>query len=149
MSPIDTGAPHLALWAVALFCCAAAALAAGLPILELPKAARAPRVDGDLSDPAWQRAARVSDFCRRVAEELGDVPTEAFVTYDDRALYVAFRCLQLAGPDGGTGEERPGAARPGHPDEAGPPGVGRRRRAVSPARASLSRPHEGPARGDP
>jgi hypothetical protein len=51
-------------------------------------------IDGDLSDPGWVGAAEITTFYE---VEPGDntppqVPTKAFVTYDDRFFYVAFRC---------------------------------------------------------
>lgn len=65
-----------------------------------------PRVDGDrirvdahLDEEAWQRALVVHEFHNfyPLDEGLADVPTEARLFYDDRALYVSFRC---GGADG-------------------------------------------------
>ena len=57
-------------------------------------AADAVRVDGDLSEPAWDGAAWFSDF-RQSVPDLGQPATErtsvAFL-FDDRNVYVAVRC---------------------------------------------------------
>ena len=51
-----------------------------------------PRIDGDLSDPAWENAARVDDFLQlepfehQEASELTDV----YMMYDENAIYFAF-----------------------------------------------------------
>jgi hypothetical protein len=52
------------------------------------------RIDGDLSDPGWKNAARVSAF---LEGQPGDntparVKTIAWLTYDDRYFYVGVRC---------------------------------------------------------
>jgi len=57
---------------------------------------RPPRIDGDLSEPAWGTAQAATDFFR--AEQTRGVParlrTEAFVLYDDVAIYIGFRCWE-------------------------------------------------------
>ena len=54
----------------------------------------APKIDGDLSDPAWQRATWYGDFLQSVPD-YGEPATEqtrvAFL-YDAHNLYVAVRC---------------------------------------------------------
>ncbi|MGE5237055.1 MAG: DUF5916 domain-containing protein [Acidobacteriota bacterium] len=54
----------------------------------------APRIDGNLSDPAWQRAGWYGDF-RQSVPDYGKPATQqtrvAFL-YDDHNLYVAVRC---------------------------------------------------------
>lgn len=58
-----------------------------------------PKVDGKLDDEAWTRAAKASPFF--LLGGGGQVPengAEAFVTYDDKNLYFAFRCRE-AKPD--------------------------------------------------
>jgi hypothetical protein len=65
------------------------------PPLTLPRTAPGSiTLDGDLSDPGWQQAARIDTFFETV---FGDnrapgVETVALVTYDDRYLYLAVRC---------------------------------------------------------
>jgi len=57
---------------------------------------RPPRIDGDLSEPAWDRAQAAGDFYR--AQQTRGVParlrTEAYVLYDDVAVYIGFRCWE-------------------------------------------------------
>ncbi|MAI91440.1 carbohydrate binding family 9 domain-containing protein [Ponticaulis sp.] len=52
----------------------------------------APRIDGDLSDPVWQRATQLTDFYT-VEPALGEATedTIVYLAYDDEALYVAIR----------------------------------------------------------
>jgi hypothetical protein len=50
-------------------------------------------VDGTLEDPGWRDATRVSSFTEFSPQELraAETPTEAWLTFDDAYLYVAFR----------------------------------------------------------
>jgi len=76
---------------------AAVAAAEGPPIpppLPLPRASGPIVVDGDLSDPGWKGAAVIDTFFETV---FGDnrapsVTTVAWLTYDERYLYIAVRC---------------------------------------------------------
>jgi hypothetical protein len=72
-----------------------------------PKIARAtrivgaaPRIDGELNDPAWQQATVISDFVQKVPVEgaAPSVETEVRILYDDHGLYVGAR---LRRPDPG------------------------------------------------
>lgn len=52
----------------------------------------APKIDGDLSDPAWAKAAIVEEFYQVEPVE-GGAPTQrtaAYLIYDERTLYVGF-----------------------------------------------------------
>lgn len=53
-----------------------------------------PQVDGRLDDQAWEDAVYVGEFLQRSPEPHGAAPasTRVAITYDERALYVAFRC---------------------------------------------------------
>ena len=57
---------------------------------------RPPRIDGDLSEPAWREAEAAGDFFR--AQQTRGTParlrTEAYVLYDTAAIYVGFRCWE-------------------------------------------------------
>ena len=55
---------------------------------------RPPRIDGRLDDAAWQNVPVLSDFVQRVPDEgrPASEPTEVRIAYDDRAIYLAFRC---------------------------------------------------------
>lgn len=52
-------------------------------------------VDGDLTDSGWDAALRIEQFVEywRGDNTAPPVPTVALLTYDDRALYVAFRAV--------------------------------------------------------
>ncbi|TNE57725.1 MAG: hypothetical protein EP340_07650 [Alphaproteobacteria bacterium] len=56
-----------------------------------PKATKAPKIDGDLSDAAWRNAARIDDFHQIEPEEFAKPSrqTEIWVTYTADALYIA------------------------------------------------------------
>src|SRR5215218_6339954 len=65
-----------------------------------PKVARAtrivgpaPRIDGELNDPAWQQATVISDFVQKIPAEGASpsVETEVRILYDDHGLYVGAR----------------------------------------------------------
>jgi hypothetical protein len=90
----------LAMLAAAAFSLAAPAAAEGVdfatyaPRLQAAKIARAeaPKIDGDLSDAAWSKAAIVEDFYQVEPTE-GGAPsqkTRAYLMYDERTLYVGF-----------------------------------------------------------
>lgn len=51
-----------------------------------------PKVDGDLSDPAWKSAPKAERFYDRQQGSVAPDQTEAWLTYDTKYLYVAFHC---------------------------------------------------------
>ena len=53
----------------------------------------APRIDGELDDPAWQRATVISDFVQKIPVEGAEpsVATEVRILYDDHALFIGAR----------------------------------------------------------
>ncbi|MEP6769870.1 MAG: DUF5916 domain-containing protein [Acidobacteriota bacterium] len=60
----------------------------------VPKLSASIRLSGDLSDPGWKRAVAVTEFYE---VDPGDntppvVHTTAYLAYDDRFFYAAFRC---------------------------------------------------------
>jgi len=67
----------------------------------VPRLASAPVIDGDLSDPCWQEAGRVSGFSTLITSE-GLIVTDALAAnqtivrmgYDEQSLYFAFECLE-------------------------------------------------------
>jgi hypothetical protein len=60
------------------------------PRVEAPLCEVPPRIDGDISDPAWKTALHVTDFYN-VREQLPpEEATEAWLCVDASALYVAF-----------------------------------------------------------
>ncbi|UCC79687.1 MAG: carbohydrate binding family 9 domain-containing protein, partial [Candidatus Zixiibacteriota bacterium] len=64
------------------------------PTLEVNKAVDKIDVDGELNDPGWINASRADNFVERFPGDMiePEVETEAFITYDDDKLYVAFKC---------------------------------------------------------
>lgn len=65
------------------------------PSLETVRVAEAIKIDGKLDDAGWRSAGRAGNFVERSPGENIKplVETEAFITYDDDNLYVAFVCL--------------------------------------------------------
>jgi hypothetical protein len=64
------------------------------PTLEVGKAAGTIKIDGKLDDPGWETAGFASNFVERSPGDNTEpeVKTEAFITYDEDNLYVAFVC---------------------------------------------------------
>ena len=60
----------------------------------------APKIDGKLDDPAWQKAKPVSGFIQLVPDRAKPATddTTFYIAYDPHHLYVAFRCYD-AEPD--------------------------------------------------
>jgi len=64
-------------------------------VMHAVRVATAPQIDGRLDDPAWQLGEAHHGFVQRTPVE-GAAPaedTEVRLVYDDRALYVSFRCF--------------------------------------------------------
>ena len=74
-----------------------ALVSAQVPEAKSAKATRmvgaAPRIDGELNDPAWQQATVISDFVQKIPVEgaAPSVETEVRLLYDDHGLYVGAR----------------------------------------------------------
>ena len=64
------------------------------PRLEVIKTSERIDVDGYLGDPGWKSAARAANFAERQPGDMvkPEVETEAYITYDEDNLYVAFVC---------------------------------------------------------
>jgi hypothetical protein len=58
----------------------------------VPILPQGPALKGDLSDPLWQQAARLTDFATVDEGAPAQTPTEAYVLADAQALYIAFVC---------------------------------------------------------
>lgn len=58
------------------------------------------QLDGRLTDIAWEKAAPTRSFTQKFPDEARapSEPTELRVLYDDRALYIAFDCVQAGVP---------------------------------------------------
>ena len=64
------------------------------PKLKIERTTEPIKIDGSLDDAGWQSAGRTDMFVERYPGDMTepDVRTEAFLTYDDDHLYVAFFC---------------------------------------------------------
>jgi hypothetical protein len=51
-----------------------------------------PVIDGALDDPCWQQSSHAEGFSRMAKPGPGLEPTEAWICYDSRNVYVAFYC---------------------------------------------------------
>src|SRR5262249_38398284 len=72
----------------------AAASTGALPHARAQRVAEPPRIDGRLDDSAWQTAPVLDGFVQRMPDEgkPASERTEVHIVYDDRAIYVGFRC---------------------------------------------------------
>ncbi|MBQ6598986.1 MAG: hypothetical protein IJH79_15660, partial [Lentisphaeria bacterium] len=62
-----------------------------------------PVMDGKLNDACWKKAEPITCFLPAdSAVSAGEANTAAYLTYDDKALYAAFRCRLPAGAEAGT-----------------------------------------------
>ncbi len=64
----------------------------GGPILHAIKVNSPPVIDGNLDDPCWEQATRVSGFWYDTKQRPLCFDTEAYICYDDECIYAAFRC---------------------------------------------------------
>jgi len=64
------------------------------PTLEVSRARNGIRIDGKIEESEWGQAVQATNFVERFPGEntAPEVETEAFITYDDDHLYVAFKC---------------------------------------------------------
>lgn len=73
----------------------AATLAAGdSPTLRAVKTDTQPVIDGSLDDPSWTHAAIAKDFINVYSTEKANHQTEAYVLYDDKNLYIAYKVYE-------------------------------------------------------
>ncbi|MEE8348416.1 MAG: DUF5916 domain-containing protein [Acidobacteriota bacterium] len=61
-------------------------------------------IDGEMDEPAWQRAQPAADFIQQepVMGEPGSEPTEVRLLYDETTLYIGIYCFDSAGKEGIT-----------------------------------------------
>ncbi|MGQ9609915.1 MAG: carbohydrate-binding family 9-like protein [bacterium] len=62
------------------------------PVLEVTKTLNPPIIDGRLDDNCWKNAAKIEDFVFGDGKSKPVEPTLAYVTYDDRGLYIGVVC---------------------------------------------------------
>lgn len=72
------------------------------PVLHAVRAAQSPVVDGDLSDPAWQKAPEFTDFTQHDPDDgkPGTMPTSVRIVYDDHAIYFGVKMVDPQKPTG-------------------------------------------------
>ncbi|MCS7265872.1 MAG: DUF6067 family protein, partial [Armatimonadetes bacterium] len=56
-----------------------------------------PTIDGQISEGEWDEAAKLTNFVVINSDRLAEQQTEVFVTYDERNLYIGFRCFHKHG----------------------------------------------------
>jgi hypothetical protein len=64
------------------------------PTLVVPKTDEIIKIDGELDEPAWRLAGKADNFAEHYPGDQTEPPveTEAFITYNNDNLYVAFVC---------------------------------------------------------
>lgn len=87
----DLGPEHIAPYVLP-----ADMIMAGLqpPRIIVPKAVQPPKIDGVLDDAAWAASAALPRFLRPHDRQPARQPSVTHLTWDDRAIYVAFRCSE-------------------------------------------------------
>ncbi|HUB19881.1 MAG TPA: glycoside hydrolase domain-containing protein, partial [Acidobacteriaceae bacterium] len=69
----------------------AATVTLPLPEMAVPKTSKPPTIDGDLKPGEWDQAAACTGFVKAFDGALSRAQSTAWITYDDKYLYVAFR----------------------------------------------------------
>jgi hypothetical protein len=72
------------------------------PVLHAVRATQSPVVDGDLSDPAWQKAPEFTDFTQHDPDDgkPATMPTSVRIVYDDHAIYFGVKMADSQKPTG-------------------------------------------------
>ena len=65
-----------------------------LPGAEAVKTPAAPVIDGRLDDECWKGAGKIRDFVSADGIEPADEPTEAYLLWDDKNLYIGVKCYE-------------------------------------------------------
>jgi hypothetical protein len=68
--------------------------AADPPTAQARRAAQAPKIDGQLTEPAWQSAPELTGFTLVGTNQPASQQTSVRVLFDDDALYFGFTCLE-------------------------------------------------------
>ncbi|MBU1734347.1 MAG: hypothetical protein KJ692_03815, partial [Verrucomicrobia bacterium] len=55
-----------------------------------------PTIDGDLSDPCWRQASKLSNFRLTEQNRLATQQTVSSIVWDDQALYIGITCQEKA-----------------------------------------------------
>jgi len=72
------------------------------PVLHAVRVAQGPVIDGDLSDPAWQKAPEFTDFTQHDPDDgkPATMPTSVRIVYDDHAIYFGAKMTDPGKPTG-------------------------------------------------
>ena len=72
------------------------------PVLHAVRVAQGPVIDGDLSDPAWQKAPEFTDFTQHDPDDgkPATMPTAVRIVYDDHAIYFGAKMTDPQQPTG-------------------------------------------------
>ncbi len=91
----------LRVWLSGLLCsaCLHAAAPISLPEMAVPKTSHPPVLDGVLSPGEWDRAAACTGFVKAFDGALTKYQSTAWITFDDRYIYVAFHNYRGPGLD--------------------------------------------------
>lgn len=95
---VAQAAAAVAAVALSLTCAPATAAVDHLKSFPAARVDVPPKFDAALSDPAWQKAFTASDFQDLTARKPAPLETTAYLLYDDKNLYVAFRAKQEGVP---------------------------------------------------
>ncbi len=90
---------------IILFFLVPAMLQAAGPVIPAVRVQDAPVIDGDLSDACWKTAPSVGEFYFLANGSSASEPTTAWLCYDQKNVYVAFRCKDSR-PEGIVAEQR-------------------------------------------
>lgn len=63
------------------------------PVIKAVAVESTPKIDGDLSDECWQTAPSVTEFFFVGDGTSAKEPTTAWLCYDQKCIYIAFKCL--------------------------------------------------------
>jgi hypothetical protein len=66
----------------------------GFPLARALRTEHPPKIDGILNDEPWRVASRITDFVDLQTGKPSEIKTIVRLCYDDRALYIAFECLE-------------------------------------------------------
>lgn len=68
----------------------------GVPTIEAVRTKKSIKMDGQLTEPVWQKALSTTPFLDHVTAKPVSQQTRVGVLYDDEAIYIGFDCQQAA-----------------------------------------------------
>ncbi len=86
---------------IATFVCDSSAIEAEIyhPLILIPHISKIPVIDGNLNDDAWQKSMVLSEFLVWTLDDYKHDSVTVFICYDEKNLYIAFRCFDLSAPE--------------------------------------------------